>query len=93
MKIKNGFVLKELKGANDEINGVIIPVGEVASTLNGYISLNESGVFFFKTLQSGCDFNGLVSAVLKEYSVDEEKAKEDAIAFIKVLKNNGVIDD
>lgn len=91
MKIKNGFILKEM--SKDSGIFVVVAVGEASKKLNGYINLNESGALIFKTLQNGATLDGVVDAILNEYEIDRETAQKDAIMVIDNLKKIGAIDD
>ena len=86
MKIKEGYLLKEVGG-----NFVVVPVGNV--NFNGMLSLNETAVLIWKKLEQGCDENELVSAFLEEYDVSEERAKEDVSAFVSKLIKAGILDE
>ena len=86
MKIKEGYLLKEVAG-----NHVVIPVGTVS--FNGMLNLNETGVLIWKKLEKGCDESDLVAAFLAEYDVTEERAKEDISVFIEKLRKAGILYD
>ena len=86
MKIKDGFLLKEVAG-----NYVVVPVGDVS--FNGMLSLNETGYLIWKKLEEGCETRDIVQAFLAEYDVSEEKATEDITAFLDRLKKAGMIDE
>lgn len=89
MKIKKGFILREMAGG---VN-VVVGVGNEANTLKGYVTLNESGALIWKVLEKGASLDDVVSAILKEYEVDEELAKNDAVLVIQKLKEIGALDD
>ena len=86
MKIKDGFLLKEVAG-----NYVVVPVGDVS--FNGMLSLNETGYLIWKKLEEGCETSDIVHAFLAEYDVSEGKATEDITAFLDRLKKAGMIDE
>ena len=87
MKIKNGFILREISGTY-----VVIAVGEAAK-FNGMISLNSTGAFLWEKLSEDCqDKQTLVNALTKEYEVQEDIASRDVDAFIKKLQEAGVIE-
>lgn len=89
MKIKKGFVLREMAGG---VN-VVVGVGEQANTLKGYITLNESGAFIWKVLEKGGSLGDVVNALLSEYDVDEKTATADSLSVIEKLKEIGALDD
>lgn len=91
MKIKNGFVLKEM--SKDSGINIVVAVGEASKKLNGYLTLNESGVIIWKTLLNGATVEDVVNAILSEYEVPYEIAKKDVELVIENLRKIGAIDD
>ncbi len=88
MKIKDNFMLREVAGYF-----VVVPVGEGALNFNGVINLNESGAFLWKTMEKEVSEADMVSALLGEYDVDEERAKADVAAFVARMKDAGLIEE
>ena len=87
MKIKEGFVKKEIAGQN-----VVIALGEASKIFNGIIKLNETGGFIWGMLESGCDRDQIVQAMLDEYDVDRATAENDFDRFTDTLKGAGIIE-
>ena len=85
MKIKEGFLLREVAGQT-----VVLPV-EDDLNLNMMITLNETGRFLWERLQSETDETALVNALLAEYDVDEAKAAAAVQKFVKKLNENGFL--
>ncbi len=88
MKIKEGFILKTI--AN---NTVAIPVGGNLVDLQLMLTLNESGTFLWKALQSEKTLSELVALLMQEYDVDEKTAHEDVCAFVELLKEKQILDE
>ncbi len=86
MKIKEGFLLKNVAGIN------VVAAVDRNIEFDGIISLNDPGVLLFKMLLNGADIEELVQAMLKEYDVDRETALNDINSFIKKLDDAGVIE-
>lgn len=82
MKIKNGFMLRNIAG-----NNLIIGVGEAAGVLNGVVTLNETGVFLWNLLVKGCEIEELILALMDEYEVSEQVATADVNSFVNKLVN------
>lgn len=82
MKIKNGFMLRNIAG-----NNLIIGVGEAAGVLNGVVTLNETGVFLWDLLVKGCEIEELILALMNEYEVSEQVATADVNSFVNKLVN------
>ncbi len=81
MKIKEGFMLKNIAGAN-----VVVPVGSNTVSFRAVITLNDSGAFLWKQLESETTPDEVLKAMLAEYAVDEATAKADIGEFIELLK-------
>ncbi len=86
MKIKEGFVLREVAGSY-----IVVAVGEAVKTFNGVINLNQTGALLWKELSNGGDEDALVKILLDNYDVAEEIARQDASAFIKRLKDANLL--
>lgn len=87
MKIKQGFMLREVAG-----NFVVVAVGEASKNFNGVINLNESGAFLWKQLMSETTNDKLLDALLNEYDVSEEIAKKDIEMFVNKLKEADILE-
>ncbi len=83
MKIKDGFVLRQVAGQT-----VVLPGGD-ALDLNMMITLNDTGAFLWEHLQQETDQDALVAALLAEYDVDAETARRAVAAFVEKLYANG----
>lgn len=79
MKLKEGFILREVAGEN-----VVVPSGDTLN-LNMMITLNETGRFLWERLEKGAEEADLVNALLGEYDVSESDAKAHVSAFIEKL--------
>ena len=86
MKIKNGYVLKQIAG-----NNIVVEIGGSVS-FNGMITLNDTGAFLWEKLEKGSEEEALVSALLDEYDVDAKKANKDVELFIKKLEGAGILE-
>ena len=80
MKIKEGFVLREVAGSF-----IVVAVGEAIKSFNGIVNLNETGAFLWKILEKGATKDELIAKLLEEYDVDEKTASEDVDIFINKL--------
>lgn len=87
MKIKDDFLLRKISDSY-----VVVPVGEAVVDFSGLINLNETGAFLFGIMQKGCDEDFLVNSLLEEYDVDENTARTDVTAFVKKVKDAGIIE-
>ena len=88
MKIKEGFVVKEIAG-----QCVVIALGEASKIFNGLIKLNDTGRFIWDKLTEGVETSDIVDALLCEYEgVDRATAEKDVEKFIDVLKGANILE-
>lgn len=80
MKLKNGFVLREVAG-----KCVAVPTGTNIN-FNGMITLNGTAKVLWDCLEKGAEIEDLAKALLTEYDVDRETAEKHAAAFVEKLK-------
>lgn len=86
MKIKNGFVLRDVGG-----QAVVIAVGEASKTFHGMINLNVTGKEIWQGIESGLDVDQMVKKMVETYEVEPDKAREDIQAMVDKMKNAGII--
>lgn len=86
MKLKEGFMLKEVAGSY-----IVIPVGQIDFT--AMITVNETGAFLWEQLMDGATPEELTANMVREYDIDEVTAKRDIDAFLKILADNNLLED
>ena len=87
MKINEKFVLRQLVDT-----WVVLPLADKTIDFNGMMTLNESGVLLWNTLEKGADMDMLVKALTSEYAVSTEQAKSDVEEFIQKLRSSGCLE-
>lgn len=87
MKIKDGFILRNVAG-----NNVVVPIGDATIDFNGMISLNDTGAFIFEQMLNEITRDELVQAVVNEYDIDEKLAQKDVDAFIEKIKGEDLFE-
>lgn len=87
MKIKNGFMVREIAG-----QWIVVPIGSRVVEFNGIMTLSESGAVLWKLLAKGTEIDELVSAILAEYDIDEKTARADVESFVEVLAQKKLIE-
>lgn len=87
MKVKEGFVLRKMGGQT-----VVVSLGTASVDFNGMIRLNETGEFLWHELESDKSEDELVQAMLENYDVSEDVARQGVVAFIDTLKKPGIIE-
>lgn len=88
MKIKNGFVVREIAGQY-----VVVALGQASKIFNGIIKLNESAKFIWDMLVKGAEKGEIVAALLSEYEgVDATVVEADVEKFINDLKGANILE-
>lgn len=88
MKIKDGFILREIAGSY-----VVVPVGHNMVDFSSMITTNETGAFLWNKLAQGADEDELCKALLGEYEgIDEAGARADIAEFVASLKENNILE-
>lgn len=80
MKIKEGFVLRQMAGTT-----VVIPSGD-ALDMDVMITLNDTGRFLWQHMEQETSIDSLTEAVLKEYEIEESAARAYVEKFVARLK-------
>ena len=80
MKLKNGFVLKEIAG-----ECVVVAV-DAALNLDGMITLNDTARTIWQALTEGAEMDDLIAKLTEVYEVDEATARLAAESFVKKLE-------
>ncbi|RAV20725.1 PqqD family protein [Paenibacillus contaminans] len=87
MKISQGFSLRNIAGSN-----IVVPVGTAGVSFKGMITLNGSGAFLWKQLETDKTEEQLLQAMQAEYEVDEQTAKTDVGQFVGTLRHAGLLE-
>ena len=89
MKIKKGFVLREVCGEN-----VIVGEGLGAINFGKLLALNETAAWLWKQAVALGDFTveTLAEKLCEEYEVTEEQAKADVAQITTEWQKTGVIE-
>ncbi len=86
MKIKNTYELKKV------VNQYLVIRVEDALVLDNMITINEIGKDIFDFLKEEHSEDEVVSYILSNYEVTEEKAREDVHEFIEKLIQKGIVE-
>ena len=79
MKIKDGFILREVAGSY-----LVVAVGNAVKEFGGIVNLNETGAFLWRLLEKSSTEPEMVDALLNEY---ESIAKPPKKTLRRSLKN------
>ena len=87
MKIRDGFVLREVAGTF-----VIISTGSENLDFKGVITVNEVGALIWKGVEAGKSKDEIVEKILSEYDVLKEVASADMDEFLEQLISKNIIE-
>lgn len=87
MKIKKELVKRDIAG-----DTVLVPIGKTVYESNGLFILNEVGAFLWDRLEAAGSEADLLTAVLEEYDVPEETARQDIRDFLAELRKTGIME-
>lgn len=89
MKIKEGFVLREVCGQN-----VIMGEGLGVINFGRLLALNDSAAFLWKEAQAQGDFtvDSLAARLCEEYDITPEEARQDVSDILAEWTREGVIE-
>ncbi len=88
MKIKKGFVVREVGGKK-----YAVATGEVAKSFKGMLGLNDMGALIFGLLQTDTTLQAVVDSILNEYEADRKTVEADVEKFVSQLKSIDVIEE
>ena len=88
MKIKEGFMLKEIAGSY-----VVVPVGDDTVDFSLMITTNETGAFLWSCLSVDKTVEELVADLKSEYEgASDEELTADIEEFVALLKENNIVE-
>ena len=88
MKIKKGFVLKEIAGSF-----VVVPVGDDLVDFSLMITTNETGAFIWNCMLEETDIHTICEKLKTEYvGVTDEELIQDINSFADLLADHGILE-
>ena len=86
MKIKEGFVLREVAG-----QAIVIATGEASKEFRGMIKLNNTGKLIWQGLMDGLSEEAISRKMVETYAVDPERAEADLKQMLNRMKEFGFL--
>ena len=87
MKIKSGFIVKEVAG-----DYCIVPVDDRFLDFGAMITTNETGAFLFGVMQDEFTYESAAGALCREYDVDRDTALSDIQEFVAILSEREILE-
>ena len=88
MKIKDGFIMKNVAGSN-----VVLPLGERQVEIHGIITFNDVGAEVFNMLDGTNSVEEIVAKIAKEYDAPYATVEADVNKLIDKMRENGLIEE
>ena len=88
MKIKDGFILKDVAGSK-----IVIAIGEERFNFNGVITFNEVGADVFNMLDGSNSVEEIVAKISEEYNAPYEVVKTDVEKLIEKMRKHNLIEE
>lgn len=88
MKIKDGYILKEVAGSN-----IVIATGKQKLNFNGIMTFNSVGADVFNMLDGTNSVDKIVEKIANDYGVELERVKTDVENLIKKMKEHNLLDE
>ena len=86
MKIREGFVLREVEG-----QAIVIATGKVSKEFHGMIRLNSTGKMIWQGIEEGLSEKEISMRLSDIFGIDVHKAEEDTKKMIQQLKEAGFL--
>lgn len=88
MKIKDGFILKDVAGSK-----IVIATGSARLDFNGVITFNDVGADVFSLLDGTKTIDEIANCIATKYAVDNEMVKSDVEKLIEKMRKHNLIEE
>lgn len=88
MKIKEGFILKDVAGSK-----IVIATGKARLSFNGVITFNTVGAEIFNLLDGTNSSEEIIKQISEKYDVDSVIVKKDFEALVAKLKAHNLLEE
>lgn len=86
MRIKQGFVLREIAG-----QAMVIATGEASKGFHGMVKLNGTGKEIWQGLMDGLTEEEIVNKMAEKYQIDVVKAAKDTKELLEEMEKAGFL--
>lgn len=88
MKIKDGYILKEVAGAN-----IVIATGTQKMNFNGVMTFNSVGADVFNMLDGKNSVDDIANKIASDYGVPVERVRTDVKNLINKMREHNLLDE
>lgn len=86
MKVNENFIMREIAGES-----ILVPVGQQAKVTDGVVTLNPVAAVIWRALREQPEYEAALKAVMDEFEIDEQQAREDLDEFLKQMQEAGLL--
>lgn len=86
MKIKEGFVLREMA---DTV--VVVPTGKILKEYPQIMNLTHAAKFVWELLKEDITVEEIINKLVDRYKIDRDRAKKDVEEFIQKLREKNML--
>ncbi len=88
MKIKDGFILKNVAGSK-----IVIATGDQRMNFNGVITFNDVGAVVFDMLDGTNSIEEISKKISTDYDAPYEVVEADVVKLIEKMKKHGLVEE
>ena len=88
MKIKDGFIMKDVAGSK-----VVLPLGERQAEIRGIITFNDIGAEVFNMLDGTNSVEEIIAKIVKDYDAPYETVAADVNKLVEKMRIHGLVED
>lgn len=88
MKIKDGFILKDVAGSK-----IVIATGDARLSFNGVMTFNSVGAEIFELLNGENTPDEIIKKIAENYGVSVDTVEKDFYALTEKLKKYNMLDE
>lgn len=88
MKIKDGFILKDVAGSK-----IVIATGSAKLDFNGVITFNSVGADIFKMLDGTNSVEDIITKISSDYGADKNIVETDVLKLIDKMRKHNLIEE
>lgn len=88
MKIKDGFMIREVAG-----QWVAVPLADRVIEFNGLMTLSETGAMIWQMMADEVSEDEIVQALMAEYTADEATIRGDVREFVISVREKDLLEE
>ena len=70
---------------------MLVDVDSKAGYVISMRGINETGIYYWKKLEQGMDIENIIASAMRDYEIDEERARTSFVAYMRSLRDAGFL--